>query len=95
MNLLINYKFFYYLWVLVHLTLLVISGYLNKVALVLSMKNMSDFVSVHTHVYPIETQNIQYYDISEFAFFYLIGTIGLYIVKKWSTTKRQQYIRYL
>lgn len=92
---LINYKIIYYLWVLIHLTLLVISGYLNKVALVLSMKNMNDFVAVHTSFYPIQTQNISNYDISEFALFYLFGTLCVLVIRKWSTAKRQQYIRYL
>jgi len=92
---LINFKIFFYLWVTIHLTLLVISGYLNKVAHALSMKNMMDFVNVHTFFYPLQTQNITYYDITEFTVFYAFGSICLLIVRKWSTAKRQQFIRYL
>lgn len=75
--------------------MLVISGYLNKVALALSMKNMKEFMAVHTTFYPVDTQNINNYDITEFIAFYIVGAIGLFIVRRWSTAKRQQYMRYL
>lgn len=88
-RMLINIRTVFYLWVLANLGLLLVSGYLHKIALALTLKNMSDFIEVHKHIYPYDTNNIRYYDISEFLLSYLVplAFMGIFRRFKASGTK--------
>ncbi|MGE5364196.1 MAG: hypothetical protein ACM3SM_08695 [Bacteroidota bacterium] len=67
----VSIRMIYYAWVLINLVLLIFSGYFHKVALVLSLKHVPDFVQVHRIFYLYQSYDISCYDITEFLVAYL------------------------
>jgi len=78
----INLRIFFYGWIALNTTLFILSGYLKKIAMVLSMKEMNEFVQVHKTIFLYNSYDIKSYDLTEYIVSYLIAVVIFYLSHK-------------
>jgi hypothetical protein len=78
----LNLRILIYGWIATNFGLFISSGYLKRLASALSMKGMKEFVEVHTVIFPFQSLDIKYYDITEFIVSYLIAVLFFFIIKR-------------
>lgn len=82
LNVMLNVKIFLYGWIITNVVCLLASGYLKRLASALSMKDMKEFIEVHKVIFPFQTIDIKYYDITEFIVSYLIAVLFFYLFRR-------------
>lgn len=87
LNLMVNIRILFYGWLLTNVGLLLYSGYLKKIVLAMSLKNMGEFVNIHKVIFLFQTLNIEYYDITEFIVSYLVAVCIFYFFKRMENSR--------
>jgi hypothetical protein len=77
----INIKFFYWIWFLANTALLIFSGYLGRVSSAFLKMDWINMMKISDKFYPFDNAVIADYDITEYLVYIITPVILLKIIK--------------
>ncbi len=77
----INIKFFYWIWFIGHTTLLILSGYLGRVSSAFLKMDWTNMVKISDKFYPFKGAVIADYDITEYLVYIIVPVILIKTIK--------------
>jgi len=82
MQIILNVKIFYYLWLLTNTVIIFLSGYMHKIAVSFLNMKWQTFLEIDEAFYIIDTMNLEVYDITDFLLFVLTPYVLYSVVSK-------------
>lgn len=93
LRIMINRKFLYYAWLVFNCGLLVFSGYFQTLGTAFLKNDWTRFLELHTRLYPLDTDNLCYYDLMEFCLYTGIPILIMKFINKVKPSPRNSSYR--
>jgi hypothetical protein len=87
----LNARIIYYIWVAINCGALVYSGYFQLMGLAFLKSDFSTFAEVHSKLYPFDTTDIHYFDITEMLLYIFIPLFIFNSIRKFFPRRKYTY----
>ncbi|MGE5431038.1 MAG: hypothetical protein ACM3QX_08190 [Syntrophomonadaceae bacterium] len=88
LRIMINKKYLYYGWLVFNCILLILSGYFQTLGTAFLKNDWTHFLEIHTRLYPLDTDNLGYYDLMEFSLYTGLPVLIMKIINKLKPSPR-------